>query len=206
MVPACAVRHVQAGLGLCASVPAELRLLRGIILVVRVFASHANDPGSIPGFSIFLPFPEQPMFLLDKLFSALPAVLFLRHLAGALGNKGHFIAAAKIGICFVLSTALKTAFQTERRKRSFEFSAWSVGLLGRIAHGLKTNHAFPSSHAVFFGMYFLMHPTMLTLATMLLGALYRVYYEHHTTEEVLWGLLLGATAETLLRTVWRHMQ
>lgn len=134
-------------------------------------------------------------FILDKLFSALPALVFLCHSANSLKHKRHIATVLKFCICFVLSMILKMIFRANRRAKSFEFNSWSFGIFTDITDRLKGSYSFPSSHAIFFGMYFLMYPNPITFAMLVLGAFYRVYYEHHTIYEVLLGALLGLAFE-----------
>ncbi|KAI4292643.1 hypothetical protein PAPHI01_1917 [Pancytospora philotis] len=124
------------------------------------------------------------LHFLDRIFSVLPLPIVVFHALCCMWTPAHRSIMANIVFTYLLGFGLKLLFCRDRRLKSYEFKPIAMT---HHFHRVKTHYGFPSSHAMFYFQYFLLRPSLLTLAVFIAGASLRILREHHTTGEVLWG-------------------
>lgn len=135
---------------------------------------------------------------LDRFFSILPLFIIAYHVFGVLVSSIHLEILGNIVFTYAQGTVLKHLFKKDRCKKSYEFKPF---VFASRFPGVKSHYGFPSCHTMFYFQYFMLLPSASTLAVFICGALCRIFYEHHTRSEVLFGCIAVLATKALFAVI-----
>ena len=133
---------------------------------------------------------------IDKFFSVLPFILIFYHTVNISKCFSNIPVLVKITINYLISIALKNIFRKMRRIKTYDHKDWNIP---RILSSFKMNYSFPSSHAMFFVKYAFLFPGALVIILCVIGIISRVFYQHHTVNEVLFAAFVVCVIEIIHR-------
>ncbi|KAL6122210.1 hypothetical protein NUSPORA_00769 [Nucleospora cyclopteri] len=135
----------------------------------------------------------------DKFFSLLPFIFICYHCFKMIYSLEHFYILVKLTINYFLSFILKHVFKQKRREKNYDFKKWTIPQKLRY---MECHYSLPSSHTMFFIKYYFIKPTMYTLLIGILGSATRIFFQHHTSREVLATFLFVIGLEMILMYIF----
>lgn len=138
------------------------------------------------------------LMLVDTFFSYLPFFLFIYHSIGY--RRKNFFHSNQIHrsiLILLISNILKFYFSVPRQESTNDFL---MRFLKRTC--FFSNNAFPSTHALFYTQYFIYKKNYLNFLLFFIGLLSRIFYKHHTVEQVFWGFFISLVLEF---TIFRRL-
>ncbi|EJW01351.1 hypothetical protein EDEG_00476 [Edhazardia aedis USNM 41457] len=130
------------------------------------------------------------MSFTNLFIGGLPVLIFLYHLAALpfefMKNLKHLL---KISSCFLFSRTLKSMFKKQRNYVLKNDIFYRIRVIMSIC---GSKYAFPSGHTLFFTSYFFDKYTVFEMILVGLLSYSRVYYGHHTLEDVVFAVVFGS--------------
>lgn len=138
----------------------------------------------------------------DKFFSALPFFFIAYHIFSISRSFDHLTILIKITVNYFLSYILKRIYKKTRRQKDYVNKEWTIPEKLKV---IKSHYSFPSSHGMFFAKYLFLFPSVGMFILAFFGMGSRIYYQHHTTKEVVAAVGFVMIVEFALRAFFRAM-